>query len=116
MKKNYYFVIAIVAYLWTACGSTKSTTVTTTTDEVTKTPEKEMVAERPTPNVEQPVVEELNQGKKGIGATVQAAEQGLQIEEEKVMPVPDVVIPPLSKEEEERFRQVLEAAKKKKKG
>jgi hypothetical protein len=118
MKKNYYFAIAFIASLGLACSSTKPTTTTTTANSDTKTPEKEVVMDRPNKIEEPPapVVESLSQGKKGNGVSVQPSEESLIIEEEKLSPVPEVIIPPLSKEEQERYKQLIEVAKKKKKG
>jgi hypothetical protein len=123
MKKIQILGIAIVCstFLMTAC-SKKVADATTATKSVATMPQEEAP---PTPEIPlvqgrqaaEPVEESLTKNTKGIGVNAQAVDQALPVDVmDVVAPVPEIQMPPLSKEEEAALRKrIMEAQEKQKK-
>lgn len=121
MKKIQILSIAILCctLLMTAC-SKKVTDVTTTTKSVATMPAEEapMLETPPAQQGRQPaapVEESLTKNTKGVGVTAQAMDQAVPEEVMEVTPVPEIQMPPLTKEEEEALRKRIMDAKEKQK-
>jgi hypothetical protein len=118
MKKIRILGIAILCstFLWTACGK-KVADATTTTKSVA-TPQEAPAVEAPPIQGRQPAAppeENFTKQMKGIGVQGQAVETGTPGEILEVMPIPEILMPPLTKEEEAALRKRILAAQEKQK-
>ncbi len=116
MKKIQILSIAILCctLLMTAC-SKKVTDATATTKNVATMPAEEAPPAPKGREAAAPVEESLTKNAKGIGVTAQAMDQAVPEEVMEVTPVPEIQMPPLTKEEEEALRKRIMDAKEKQK-
>jgi PBP1b-binding outer membrane lipoprotein LpoB len=120
MKKIQILSIAILCstLLWTAC-SKKGADATASTKSVAATPQEAPAAETPPIQGRQaaaPPDENFTKPMKGIGMEAQAVQTGTPDEIMEAAPIPEIVMPPLTKEEEAALRKrIMDAQEKQKK-